>query len=86
MKKLLAIAAASAIAATIPLSGQKSDGLDAKSLKGMELRSLGPALATGRIQDIEIDPKNPSVWYVASAFGGRSTMRRAIGYASALGS
>jgi photosystem II stability/assembly factor-like uncharacterized protein len=70
MTKLLAIAAASAIAAAIPLSGQKSDGLDAKSLKGMELRSLGPALATGRIQDIEIDPKNPSVWYVASAFGG----------------
>jgi len=70
MKKLLSIAVASAIAATIPLSGQNSDGLDAKALKGLELRSLGPALATGRIQDIEIDPKNPSVWYVASAFGG----------------
>jgi photosystem II stability/assembly factor-like uncharacterized protein len=70
MKNFLVIAAASAIAATIPLSGQNSDGLDAKSLKGMELRSLGPALATGRIQDVEIDPKNPSVWYVASAFGG----------------
>ena len=22
------------------------------------------------MQDVEIDPKNPSVWYVATAFGG----------------
>ncbi len=40
------------------------------ALKGLELRSIGPALTTGRIVDVEIDPKNPSVWYVASAFGG----------------
>jgi hypothetical protein len=39
-------------------------------LKGLEFRSIGPALATGRIQDVQIDPKNPSVWYVVSAFGG----------------
>ena len=39
-------------------------------MQGIELRSIGPALATGRIQDVEIDPKNPSVWYVATAFGG----------------
>src|SRR5690349_11442121 len=61
MKRLLLIVAVSAIAATIPLSGQNGGGLDASVLKGLELRSLGPALATGRIQDIEIDPKNPSV-------------------------
>ena len=39
-------------------------------LKGIELRSIGPTLTTGRVVDVEIDPKNPSVWYVASAFGG----------------
>ena len=39
-------------------------------LKGIELRSIGPTLATGRIADIEIDPKNPNIWYVATAFGG----------------
>jgi photosystem II stability/assembly factor-like uncharacterized protein len=27
-------------------------------------------LVTGRVVDIEIDPRNPNVWYVASAFGG----------------
>ena len=36
----------------------------------MQVRNIGPALVTGRVVDIEIDPKNPSVWYVASAFGG----------------
>ncbi len=44
--------------------------LTSDALKGLELRSIGPALTTGRIVDVEIDPKNPSVWYVASAFGG----------------
>ncbi len=39
-------------------------------LKGIELRTIGPTLTTGRVVDVEIDPKNPSVWYVASAFGG----------------
>ncbi len=39
-------------------------------LQGLALRSIGPTLTTGRIVDVEIDPKNPSVWYVVSAFGG----------------
>jgi photosystem II stability/assembly factor-like uncharacterized protein len=54
------------------VSGQSPSGggVTADLLKGLELRSIGPTLTTGRIQDIEIDPKNPSVWYVASAFGG----------------
>ena len=70
MKRVLVLSAAVTIAATAAMSGQDGGGLDSQALKGIELRSLGPALATGRIQDVEIDPKNPSVWYVASAFGG----------------
>jgi hypothetical protein len=50
--------------------GTNGAALTAGVLKGLEFRSIGPALATGRIQDVQIDPKNPSVWYVASAFGG----------------
>ena len=51
-------------------------------LKGIELRSIGPTLATGRIADIEIDPKNPSIWYVATAFGGLwKTTNRGITFA-----
>ena len=48
-------------------------------MKGLELRSIGPALATGRIADVAIDSKNPNTWYVASAFGGLwKTVNRGI--------
>src|SRR5687767_1115771 len=71
--------AAAALASTGMASAQKSAGLDKEVLKGLELRSIGPSLGSGRIQDIEIDPKNPSVWYVASAFGGLwKTVNRGI--------
>ncbi|MEO7271004.1 MAG: hypothetical protein ABIX28_23910, partial [Vicinamibacterales bacterium] len=40
------------------------------TFKDLAFRELGPSLTTGRIQDIAIDPKNPSVWYVAAASGG----------------
>src|SRR6476619_2900501 len=70
MNRMVVLSAAVSIAASISMSGQDGGGLDSQTLKCLELRSVGPALATGRIQDVEIDPKNPSVWYVASAFGG----------------
>src|SRR5262245_32254099 len=44
--------------------------LNADALKAISARSIGPGLTTGRVADIEIDPKDPNVWYVASAFGG----------------
>lgn len=60
------------VAAAALVSGQTGDaGVPADDLlRGIELRSLGPALVSGRIQDVTIDPRNRSVWYVASAFGG----------------
>src|SRR6266542_2855503 len=82
MNRTLTIAAVVAVASTIALSGQTTGALDSQTLKGLELRSLGPALATGRVQDVEIDPKNPSVWYVATAFGGLwKTTNRGITFA-----
>ena len=65
----LLIAAMSMAAAALP-SGQAQPRLDEQTLKGLEIRSIGPGLSTGRVVDVEIDPKNPNVWYVASAFGG----------------
>lgn len=50
--------------------GGGSDRLTTDILGSLAFRSIGPTLNTGRIADVEIDPKNPSVWYVASAFGG----------------
>ncbi len=71
MKRHLLLAAAAIGMITVGLAGQgPSDRLTVDQLKGIELRSIGPSIATGRVADVEIDPKNPNVWYVASAFGG----------------
>lgn len=40
------------------------------ALASLPLRSIGPAVASGRIGDLAVDPRNPAVWYVAVASGG----------------
>src|SRR6188474_3295123 len=57
-------------AACAALGAQSPAGLTDATVKGLALRSIGPDITTGRISDVEIDPKNPNVWYVASASGG----------------
>ncbi|MEO7366744.1 MAG: glycosyl hydrolase [Gemmatimonadaceae bacterium] len=39
-------------------------------LSGLQLRSIGPALTSGRVSDIAIDPGDKRTWYVAAASGG----------------
>ncbi|HVQ41945.1 MAG TPA: hypothetical protein VMS54_07055 [Vicinamibacterales bacterium] len=53
------------------------DRLNADVFSSLKVRNIGPTFVTGRVADIELDPKNPNVWYVASAFGGlwKSTNR-----------
>ena len=60
-----------------PASGQDSDqaedkspGINASLVSGLRFRSIGPALTSGRISDIAIDPDRRSTWYVAVASGG----------------
>src|ERR1043166_7276643 len=36
----------------------------------LHFRSIGPAATGGRIHDIEVDPRDPSTIYVATATGG----------------
>ena len=36
----------------------------------LAFRSVGPAVTSGRIADVAIDPRNRSIWYVATASGG----------------
>ena len=55
--------------ATSPAPAQNGS-LDTELLKGIAFRSIGPGFVTGRIADVEIDPRDPNVWYVATAFGG----------------
>ena len=45
-------------------------GFNEATFKGLEMRSVGPALMSGRIADIVIDPTDPSVWYVGVGSGG----------------
>ena len=54
---------------TVGIAFQRSGAFDAEALRKFEFRSIGPSLTTGRISDIAVDPRNPSVWYVAAAAG-----------------
>jgi len=69
MNRTLALSFAVAVTCAA-LGAQAPSGVTSDALKGLPLRSIGPDITTGRISDIDIDPKNPNVWYVASASGG----------------
>jgi photosystem II stability/assembly factor-like uncharacterized protein len=43
---------------------------DDKIFSGLELRGIGPALVSGRIVDVAVDPRDGRVWYIATASGG----------------
>src|SRR3954463_9969698 len=53
-------------AAPPPDSSKFTQGL----LAGMRLRSIGPALTSGRVSDIAIDPSDKRTWYVGASAGG----------------
>ncbi len=44
--------------------------LNSGLISGIRWRSIGPAVASGRIADIAVDPTDRSVWYVAASSGG----------------
>jgi photosystem II stability/assembly factor-like uncharacterized protein len=45
-------------------------GLNEKTLKGLTWRNIGPALMSGRVADIAVDPENKNIWYVGVGSGG----------------
>jgi photosystem II stability/assembly factor-like uncharacterized protein len=51
-------------------SQPSSKPIDTKLFDNYKFRNIGPALMSGRIADLAIDPTNESVWYVAVASGG----------------
>jgi len=54
----------------IPQQNKETDRLATLSLNAFKLRSIGPALTSGRIADFAVNPDDPSEFYVASASGG----------------
>ena len=69
---LFAFSLATLFAAVVIGAGQGSgsDRLSADVFEGLALRSIGPSLTTGRVSDVEVDPKNSSVYYAATSVGG----------------
>ncbi|MFC2094364.1 glycosyl hydrolase [Bacteroidota bacterium] len=55
----------------ISAQGSDTDTLFSdKTFSGLKLRSIGPALMSGRIADIATNPDDPSQWYIAVGSGG----------------
>ncbi len=48
----------------------EKDPMSAGTFAGLKLRSIGPALSSGRIGDFAVNPKNRSEYYVAVSSGG----------------
>ena len=71
-----------AILGTNPMIAQKSrkketaaakevkTGFDTVDISGLKFRSIGPALASGRISEFAVDPDNPKRYFVAVSSGG----------------
>src|SRR5262252_4006992 len=65
MRTLALLSLATAAAAQTP-DAAKLTAVDT----GLTLRSIGPALTSGRIGDIAVHPTDKSIWYVGAAAGG----------------
>src|SRR5262249_46452388 len=57
-------------AAQPPRQPKPADPLSAATFGGLKLRSVGPAIASGRIAAFAVHPNNPSHYYAAVASGG----------------
>src|SRR5438874_8403756 len=54
----------------ISVAAFAAEKYDDKVFSGLELRGIGPAIVSGRIVDVAIDPRDPRVWFIAAASGG----------------
>jgi photosystem II stability/assembly factor-like uncharacterized protein len=57
---------------TVPAQAEddKKPGMNKQTFSGLKWRGIGPALMSGRIADIAVDPERRSTWYVAVGSGG----------------
>lgn len=49
---------------------EKKDPMSAPTFRGLALRGIGPALTSGRVIDLAVDPTDESTYFVAAASGG----------------
>jgi hypothetical protein len=57
--------------------------MSADTFSGLKLRSIGPALTSGRVVSFAVHPKDKSIYYVGSASGGGHQVGDAIAVKSA---
>src|SRR5438477_6407742 len=73
MRRVLVLAAVvGGLVAVQPLFSQSPppDPPAADAFAGLRARSIGPAVTSGRVMSVAVDPANTSVFYVGSASGG----------------
>ena len=69
MRTLALLSLAASVAAQTPAA--RTDTVKLSTVvSGLKLRSIGPALTSGRIADIAVHPADKSIWYVGTAAGG----------------
>ena len=52
-----------------PDESKSKDPFSSETFKGLKFRSIGPALTSGRVVDVAVNPKDRSQYYVAVASG-----------------
>ncbi|MEQ9166331.1 MAG: glycosyl hydrolase [Fulvivirga sp.] len=73
MKKTILLAFFLASSSILFAQKKKSEPSESKpevSLSGLKFRSIGPAITSGRISDIAVNPNNFKEYYVATSSGG----------------
>ena len=70
MKRLLWFTLVFASLSVFAQSEDDKGPLDKLGLSGLSFRSIGPALTSGRIADLAMNPDNYDEYYIASASGG----------------
>ncbi len=74
MKRIVAAVFLSAVVATLVASaftiGVRAQTFSSDTFSGLKARSIGPAVTSGRVMTIAVDPTNHAVIYIGSASGG----------------
>ncbi|MEM9373534.1 MAG: glycosyl hydrolase [Planctomycetota bacterium] len=74
---VLAFVVSCSVATALPLmqptaepEAGSAEPMNAGTFAGLELRSIGPALMSGRVSDLAVHPDDQSTWFVAVGSGG----------------
>ncbi len=69
-RKTLLVILLALVAVTCGAAEKNNDPWSSSDFSGLEWRGIGPAIASGRIGDFAVDPRNPFHYYVGVCSGG----------------